>query len=147
MTAMTATTVRRAEPIAAPAWTPRPVKAAPAATPGKGRGLFAAQAIAAGELIDLACTVPLTPAQCKALDTMLPFGDFYFEHPVDRTAGLVVFGPHSLCNHSDAPNADVQFASDAALGWVAQLIALADIPAGAEITYRYRCPVWFERRD
>ena len=128
-------------------WAPRLINAKPGNADGKGRGLFAVAAIAKGELIDLACTVPLTPEQCLKLDKMLPFGDFYFAHPEDPTAGLVILGMASLCNHADRPNAHVDYQWEPDFGWVATLTALADIAAGEEITYHYRCAIWFERDD
>lgn len=127
-------------------WGLRVVKAAPGVSPGRGRGLFAIDAIGAGEVIDRACTVPIEVAQAKALDTMLPLGDFYFQHPRSGEAGLMVLGLASLCNHADAPNAHVRFENDISCGWIAVLFALADICPGSEITYRYRCPLWFEEK-
>jgi len=124
-------------------WLRRGGKAVPAQTRGRGRGLFAAAAIATGELIDRACTIPIAVAQCPTLDRLQPLGDFYFRHPEDENAGLMVLGLASLCNHADAPNADVLFVNGNGLGWLADLVALRAIRPGEEITYRYRCPLWF----
>ena len=124
-------------------WGVRPVKAEPRAVAGKGRGLFAAAAIARGEVIDRACTVPVEGEQCLVLERM-PLGEYYFAHPDDPESGLIVLGLPSLCNYADAPTAHVEWRRDAALGWVAELVALEDIAAGEEITYRYRCGPWFE---
>lgn len=125
-------------------WTLRPSLAAPGVSSGRGRGLFALGAIPAGTLIDRACTIPIAAEQCPILDRLQPLGDFYFAHPEDPTAGLLALGLMSLCNHADAPNADVLFVDGGgALGWFADLVAVADIEAGAEITYRYRCALWF----
>jgi SET domain-containing protein len=125
---------------------PNRCKVEPRAVPGKGRGLFAVAPIAAGEVLDRACTVPISAEQCLALDRMLPLGDFYFAHPEDARRGLMVLGLASLCNHADQPNADVTYRHDDGLGWIAELVALSDIAAGAEITYRYRCQLWFPAR-
>lgn len=125
-------------------WGVRTLKAVPGVSPGRGRGLFAAAAIAKGEVIDRACTVEIGETQSKALDAMLPLGDFYFEHPNSKEAGLMVLGPASLCNHADQPNAHVRFEESPGCGWIAVLYALDDIPAGAEVTYRYRCQLWFD---
>lgn len=119
-------------------------KAAPGLSPGRGRGLFAAEPIAAGELIELACTAELSAEQCLVLDHMLPLGDHYFAHPEDERRGLMLFGLVSLANHAEQGNAAVRFARSSKLGWLAELIALVDIPAGAEITHCYWCPPWFE---
>jgi SET domain-containing protein len=124
-------------------WGVRTVKAEPGVAPGCGRGLFAAADIAAGEVVDRACTAEIDAAQALVLDAMHPVGDFYFEHPEDKARGLMVFGLPSLINHSDDPNAHVRFELAEGFGWIAVLYALKPIAAGAEITYRYRCPLWF----
>lgn len=124
-------------------WGARQVKAEPGVVPGCGRGLFACADLAEGEVIDRACTAEIDAAQALVLDDMHPVGDFYFEHPEDKTRGLMVFGLPSLINHSDDPNAHVRFEHEAGFGWIAVLYALQPIEAGAEITYRYRCPLWF----
>ena len=128
-------------------WRARPSLAAPRAAPGAGRGLFALADIAAGTLIDIAFSVPVTPAQCRVLDDIHPIGDFPFEHPQDKAAALMLFGLISLCNHAEAPNARLVWRDGGAIGWLAELVACADIPAGAEVTYRYKCPLWFPARD
>lgn len=128
-------------------WSPRRVKAVPGVSPGRGRGLFAAERVVSGEIIDRACTVYIDADQAKALDLMLPLGDFYFQHPLAKDEGLMALGLASLCNHAEDPNADVRFEDGGALGWIAVLYALRDIAAGEEITYRYRCPIWFPEKD
>jgi SET domain-containing protein len=130
-----------------PTWSVRRAKAVPRISPGRGRGLFAAERIRAGEIIDQACTVYIDAEQALALDKMLPLGDFYFQHPLSKDEGLMVLGLPSLCNHADDPNADVRFEEGGDLGWIAILHALQDIAEGEEITYRYRCPIWFSRED
>lgn len=127
-------------------WRARPGLAAPRAAPGAGRGLFALADIAAGTLIDVAFSVPITPEQCRILDDIHPIGDFPFEHPEDKSAALMLFGLISLCNHAETPNAELAWRNGGAIGWLAELVACADIPAGVEITYRYKCPLWFPAR-
>ncbi len=124
-------------------WGVRTIKAVPGTSPGRGRGLFAAAPIAGGEIIERACTVDISQDQAKALDAMQPLGDFYFEHPRSKEAGLMVLGLPSLCNHADRPNAHVRFLDGGSCGWIAELYALNDIAAGEEITYKYRCALWF----
>jgi len=125
-------------------WSDRPGKAIPRVSPGRGRGLFALRPIRAEELIDRAFTVPISIEQCPQLDRLRPLGDLYFADPEDARAGLMVFGLASLCNHADKPNADVRFRGGGGLGWLADLVAICDIAAGEEITYRYKCPLWFD---
>ena len=127
-------------------WRGRPSLAAPRAAANAGRGLFALADIAAGTVIDVAFSVPVTAEQSTILDDIHPIGDYPFQHPEDSEAGLVLFGLISLCNHAEAPNAALRWRDGGAIGWLADLVALADIPAGAEITYRYKCPLWFPAR-
>lgn len=118
-------------------------KIRPGVAPGCGRGLFAREAIAAGEVLERACTVHIDAAQAPVLDGMLPIGEHYLEHPLAKDEGLLVFGLGSLCNHADDPSADFRFEDGGPLGWIVELHALRDIAAGEEITYRYKCPLWF----
>lgn len=124
-------------------WSHRPSLVAPMRSPLGGRGLAAIAAIPAGALIEKACTVEISAEQAKPLDAMQPLGDFYFENPADRQAGLMAFGLMSLCNHHDNPNADIRWHLDPDLGWIASLTALRAIMPGEEVTYRYKCPLWF----
>ena len=116
---------------------------APGVSPGRGRGLYATSAIAEGEVIERACSVPLTSEQCDRLEEIQPFGDYYFRHPESEDQGLMLLGLISLANHADAPNARVGFNQVEGIGWIAELVALRPIAAGEEITHRYRCPPWF----
>ena len=125
-------------------WRARPSSAGPGRSGDRGRGLFAYADIAAGELIDRACTVEIAADQSPALDQMHPIGDFYFEHPADRNAGLMAFGLMSLLNHSSTPNAHVRFHRHDEAGWLIDLVATKAIAVGEEITYRYKCSLWFE---
>lgn len=128
-------------------WSNRPGLVRPGQSRRGGRGLFALRSIEAGTLIERACSVVVTPDQAPALDVMRPIGDFYFEHPEDKRAGLMAFGLMSLCNHASTPNADVLWTKDTDIGWVADLVAVSSIAPGQEITYRYKCPLWFAPED
>jgi len=121
----------------------RLLKIAPAQIPGKGCGVVAVAPIAAGEVIDEACTLHLNDAQCAAIEAT-PAGDHYFMHPEDETGGLLVLGLPSLCNHAEDHNADTAYRRDEALGWVVVLTARRDIRTGEEVTRHYACPPWFE---
>ena len=116
---------------------------APGESPGRGRGLFAVAPIAPGETVDRCCTIPLTSEQCDQLESILPLGDYYFRHPENPDEGLLLLGLVSLANHAEQPNARMVFTWDAGIGWIAELVALRQIPPGEEITHRYRCAPWF----
>lgn len=128
-------------------WAERPSLARPGHSPRGGRGLYALVPIAPGTLIDRACSIEIGPDQTVPLDAMRPLGDFYFEHPLDKRAGLMALGLMSLCNHADDPNADVRWHHEPDVGWIASLVALRPIASGAEITYRYKCALWFAKVD
>ena len=125
-------------------WSALPPKIAPGVSPGRGRGLFATAPIADGDVIDRVCTIPLTSAQCDALESILPLGDYYFRHPMNPEEGLLLLGLVSLANHSDDPNAFVRFTQSETIGWIVELVALRPITPRAEITHRYRCAPWFQ---
>lgn len=128
-------------------WSARPCLAAPGVSRKGGRGLFAVAPIADGDLIDRACAVEIHSDQTRDLDMMQPLGDYYFANPKNDNAGLMAFGLMSLCNHADDPNADIQWRKDQKLGWIADLVALRTINAGEEITYRYKCSLWFTKKE
>lgn len=127
-------------------WRARPSLAAPGVSRLGGRGLFALAAIEAGTTIEKACTVEILEEQAKPLDTVQPLGDFYFAHPENPKAGLMAYGIMSFCNHADDANAHVRWEHHGRLGWIAQLVAIKPILEGEEITYRYKCPLWFVAR-
>ncbi len=114
--------------------------------PAKGRGVFARAAIAAGALIEAAPVIIVPAAQCPLLDKTI-LHDYYFHwdgDPDGEGRGAVALGLTSLCNHSRRPSARVRrnYAQD-----TLDLVALAPIAAGAEITIDYNCALWFEAQD
>ncbi|MEZ5891878.1 MAG: SET domain-containing protein-lysine N-methyltransferase [Parvularculaceae bacterium] len=127
-------------------WSQRPNLAAPGLSKRGGRGLFALSDIPPGALIDRACTVEIGEAQTKTLDDIRPVGDYYFAHPENERAGLMAYGLMAFINHAEEPNADVLWKNDRDLGWLADLVSTRAIRAGEEITYRYKCPLWFPAR-
>lgn len=109
----------------------------------KGRGVFAAAPLAAGELLEIAPTVELDRHDT---DTIVgtTFDDYYFAHPSDPEGGLLVLGLSSLVNHADDPNTETTAHHADGIGWVVHLRALRDIAPGQELTRRYACLLWFE---
>jgi hypothetical protein len=125
-----------------PLFSPRVLKAAPGAAAAKGRGVFATRDFALGELIEAAPCIELDAAACVQIRPT-PIEDYYFRHPDDEKAGLLVLGLASLCNHSDDPSAATDYEHDPAIGWIVVLTALRPIATGEEVTRRYACPPWF----
>jgi len=111
--------------------------------PLKGRGIFARAPIAAGSVIEMAPVIIVPAGQCALLDKTI-LHDYYFHwdgDPDGEGSGAVALGLVALCNHSRRPCARVRRnLAQATL----DLIALAPIATGAEITIDYNCPLWFE---
>ena len=108
--------------------------------PGKGRGLRAEKAIAAGTEIERAPAVRLPAAEQVLLDQTGIF-PYYFADPnrYGNEAGadcLLAFGRLTFCNHAAEPNAEVTWTDDA-LGFWAVLTAIRNIAQGEEITLFY----------
>jgi uncharacterized protein len=116
------------------------------ASPGKGRGVFAARAIPTGALIEEAPVIVVPSQQIEHLERTT-LGDFYFKWGPDEESGAILLGICSLCNHSYEPNAVFETRLDAG---TIRFVALRDIDAGEEITTNYngdpasRAPLWFD---
>jgi hypothetical protein len=113
------------------------------AAPGKGRGVFAARAFMAGELIERAVALTLSEADTDAI-AICALDAYYFRHPTDPEGGLLVLGLATLVNHADLPNAETVCALDRDVGWTVTLRATRMIAAGEEVTRRYACALWFD---
>ena len=114
--------------------------------PLKGRGVFAREPIAAGAQIEAAPVIIVPAEQCRLLDRTI-LHDYYFHwdgDPDGEGRGAVALGLVALCNHSRRPNARVRrnLAQD-----TLDLLALASIAAGDEVTIDYNCPLWFQPQD
>lgn len=115
-------------------------------SPGRGRGLFAREAIVPGALIEAAPVIVLPAAECPALDRTVIY-DYYFHwdgDPDGEGRGALALGLVTLCNHSSRPRARVD-RNHAQL--TLDLIATLPIEPGEEVTIDYGCPLWFEPRE
>jgi uncharacterized protein len=114
--------------------------------PIKGRGIFAREPLAAGALIEAAPVIIVPAEQCPLLDRTI-LHDYYFHwdgDPEGEGRGVVALGLVALCNHSRRPNARVR---RNLVQQTLDLIALAPIAAGDEVTIDYNCPLWFQPLD
>jgi len=112
-------------------------------SPGRGRGVFAREAIAKGALIEAAPVIILPAVDFPALDRTVIY-DYYFRwdgDPGGEGRGALGLGVLTLCNHSSRPCARVE-RNYARL--TLDLIAITPIGRGEEITIDYNCDLWFE---
>jgi SET domain-containing protein len=116
-------------------------------SPERGRGIFTAQEIPAGSIIEL-CPVLLIPAAQVPTIHQTVLHDYYFLWG-EEGAAAIALGYGSLYNHSATPNADYEM--ELAENYL-RIFARRDIEAGEEITISYteggaqRTKLWFEPR-
>ena len=110
-----------------------------------GRGVFAAEDIPAGALIE-ECPILALPETEMIAAMSTDLGNYLFQWGPARDEGAVALGYGSLFNHSFSPNAMyIRKYHTRTL----MFVALAPIAAGTEITVNYngspedRSPVWF----
>jgi SET domain-containing protein len=113
-------------------------------TETKGRGVFAAQDYAQGEVIEKAAVIVIPKQQVKLIAKTVLTNYYFGWH---GESGAIALGVVSLFNHSYHPNAFYvkKFAEQ-----VIEVIAYRDIREGQEITVNYNgrvddlSPVWFD---
>jgi len=115
-------------------------------TSGKDRGVFAGEAIAAGDVIERAPVLPVPGEEWALLEETTLF-DYCFAWGPEQRDCCVALGHGSFYNHSYAPNARfVRHLDERVMDFVAR----RDIAAGEEITINYNedqeslAPVWFD---
>ncbi len=107
----------------------------------KGRGAVAKQFIQEGTLMEKAPVASFPPDQ-RELIHETEIGPYYFVRPTEydsqdvHAKGYIVFGLSSFCNHSEEPNAKIEWCKDR-VGLLARLTALQDIQVGEEVTIFY----------
>jgi SET domain-containing protein len=113
---------------------------------GRGRGVFAREAIAPGTLIEAAPVIILPAVECAALDRTVIY-NYYFHwdgDPDGEGRGALALGLVTLCNHSIRPRARADRNYDR---YTLDLIATSPIAPAEEVTIDYGCVLWFEPRD
>jgi len=104
------------------------------AMPGAGRGVFAAEGIAAGEVIERCPVVPLPDRKDRARLRKTGLVNYYFLWGDRRDRTAICLGWGSVYNHSFSPNARYEKRMEDAR---MDFIALRDILPGEEITVNY----------
>jgi SET domain-containing protein len=108
--------------------------------PKKGRGIVATKPISKDTVIEVA-PVGSFPAAQRPLMSNTEVFEYYFvilaEYEKSKNVGgHIVFGLSSLCNHSETPNAHIQWVKDE-IGLWAHLIATKDIQPEEEVFVFY----------
>lgn len=120
-----------------------------AAIPGKGRGVVAVAAIAAGEVIERAPVIVSSDHEWPQLEKTALYHYVFEWGPQDQHSAIAL-GYGSIYNHSYDPNAAYELHLDDLL---VGIVARRAIAAGEEITTNYnrdpgdRAPVWFEVQE
>ena len=114
-----------------------------AASPGRGRGVFTAEPIARGEVIEVCPALVLPPEDFERIHGS-HLHDYYFLWEGEGVTALAL-GYGSLYNHAEPNNADYEMDFDAATITVR---AVRDIAAGEEVCIDYtdgvnRGTLWF----
>ena len=115
-----------------------------APSPLHGLGIFTAEDIPAGSLLEI-CPVIVLPAEELDAIHQTKLHDYYFLWGEDQDRPAIALGFGSVYNHSTSPNAEflVQYDDD-----TLHFVAIRDVEAGEEITVDYhagkREEVWFE---
>jgi hypothetical protein len=109
---------------------------------GKGRGIVATDAIAAGETIERSPVLPVSLGETEG-PGLYDFGMAWtenFDEPHLGKECCIGLGYLSLYNHSATPNAFLEHHYDTT---EISVIALREIAPGEEIAYDYVVPLWF----
>lgn len=114
-----------------------------APSPLGGRGVFTAEAIPAGTVIELAPVIVLSASDRQRVHATR-LHDYYFQWAGEQAA--IALGMGSLYNHSEPANADFTLEYDFDQ---IRFAALRAIASGEEITINYRTgapdmPLWFD---
>jgi uncharacterized protein len=103
-----------------------------AESPLGGRGVFAAEAIEAGEVVEIAPVIVVPPEQIEALEAT-PLRDYWYGWTDDGSAA-VAFGHASFYNHAGDPTCEYE--AHAVLDALV-LRARRAVAAGEELTIDY----------
>jgi hypothetical protein len=108
--------------------------------PGKGRAVIARAPVAEGAVMVDAPAWRLESGERERIKKSRVFDITFVRHDEyeqgKACGGYIVFGAFSLCNHSKAPNASVEWRIEMTGPW-ARLVALRDIAVGEEVTLSY----------
>jgi hypothetical protein len=101
--------------------------------PGVGRGVFAAEDIAEGEVIEVSEVIVAPPQEVQFLD-QTTLERYYFAWGHDQKSAAIALGHASLYNHSFSPNARYEKRFDQG---TLEFICIRTVRKGEEIRVNY----------
>lgn len=104
-----------------------------AESPGKGRGVFTAEPLGPGDVIEICPVIVLGPEDLPAIHRT-GLHDYYFLWGPDRDRCAIALGYGSLYNHHPEPNAEIEMDEEAGQILV---VCIQPIAPGEEITIHY----------
>ena len=117
-------------------------------SPGRGRGVFTAEPIECGTLVEIAPVIVMGPDDRIQLDKTL-LHDYIFEWGEDKTQCCMALGYVPVYNHSSSANCEYEMDyENVCIG----IRAMRDIATGEELFVNYNGdwnnpdPVWFETK-
>lgn len=113
---------------------------------GRGRGVYTAEPIECGTLVEIAPVIVMGPDERIHLDKTL-LHDYIFEWGEDKTQCCMALGYVPVYNHSSSANCEYEMDyENVCIG----IRAMRDIAAGEELFVNYNgdwndaSPLWFE---
>jgi len=108
---------------------------------GKGRGVMSTKGIDKGEIIEISPAYKFPSKERDMIDKTSLFQYYFvkqneYNKNIKDIDGYMVFGLTSFCNHSDSPNAKVEWIENN-IGFWCHLIATENIKPKEEITMFY----------
>jgi len=103
---------------------------------GKGRGVVATENISKGEIIEVCPVVEISQNEKEFIENKSEILKFYYLIQEDLKRCCLMLGYGSIYNHSQNPNADIEYEEDNSQKHL-QFRALKDITKGEEIVYDY----------
>lgn len=118
-----------------------------AASPNRGRGVFAGEALVKGTLIEVSPVIVMSQEERTLLDQTRLY-DYIFLWGKDQLQCCVALGYLSLYNHDYQANCDYEMEFDEA---IIRVITMRDVKKGEELCINYNGnwndtrPVWFDQ--
>lgn len=117
-----------------------------ASSPQRGRGVFTAESVTTGDVIEICPVIVLPPEDMDRIHASR-LHDYYFLWGPGRDRPAIALGYGSLYNHSEQPNAEFELDFEEE---VITIVCLHPISPGEEITIHYQPDqdveegLWFE---